>query len=342
MSLKIKEISIPGYERVIHATNNTTNLDCIISIHNTKLGPALGGVRSWNYKNFEEQKNDVLKLSEAMTLKNSICGIDFGGGKAVLNLKNISKTPELYQSYAEVVEILKGDYFTAGDVNTFKEDLIECSKMTKYVYGINIETSGPTAKGLFHAITATFNFINNAQNINGIHVAISGVGKVGGKLAKLLSEAGAKITAANINLELIEKLKKEIKVQVTDPENLFRTKCDIISPCALGGSINESSKNKLNCKAIVGAANNQLDSSDTGEWLLKNNIVYSPDYLVNSGGVIAIASEINKTENFLEKQLLKISSRLKIVLQESKKNKESTDSVAKRIAWERINSLKKN
>ena len=122
--------------------------------------------------------------------------------------------------------------------------------------------------------------------------------------------------------------------------NLIATTLHIKSSPTL--SINESSKNKLNCKAIVGAANNQLDSPDTGEWLLKNNIVYSPDYLVNSGGVIAIASEINKTENFLEKQLLKISSRLKIVLQESKKNKESTDSVAKRIAWERINSLKKN
>ena len=125
MTLKINEISIKGYEKVVHATNETTNLDCIISIHNTKLGPALGGVRSWNYKNFDEQKTEALRLSEAMTLKNSVCGINFGGGKAVLNLKDIKKTGELYQSYAEVVEALKGDYLTAGDVNTFKEDLIE-------------------------------------------------------------------------------------------------------------------------------------------------------------------------------------------------------------------------
>jgi leucine dehydrogenase len=140
MSLKINEISVKGYEKVLHATNETTKLDCIISIHNTKLGPALGGVRSWSYNSFDEQKADALKLSEAMTLKNSICGINFGGGKAVLNLKNTKKTPGLYQSYAEVVEALQGDYFTAGDVNTFKEDLIECSKVTKYVYGINVET----------------------------------------------------------------------------------------------------------------------------------------------------------------------------------------------------------
>ena len=233
MALKINEISIKGYEKVVHATNETTNLDCIISIHNTKLGPALGGVRSWNYKNFDEQKAEALRLSEAMTLKNSVCGINFGGGKAVLNLKDIKKTAELYQSYAEVVETLKGDYLTAGDVNTFKEDLIECSKVTKYVYGINIETSAPTSVGIFNAIKSTNNFINGNSDIKDIHVAISGVGKVGGKLAKLLVEAGASVTAASINSELINELKKEIKIIEVSPENLFKTTCDIISPCAL-------------------------------------------------------------------------------------------------------------
>ena len=337
MPLKLNEISVNGYEKVVHATNKTTKLDCIISIHNTKLGPALGGVRSWEYNSFDEQKADALKLSQAMTLKNSVCGINFGGGKAVLNLKGIKKTPELYRSYAEVVEILKGDYLTAGDVNTFKEDLIECSKVTNYVYGINVETSAPTSLGIFNAIKTTYNFINENDDIKNIHVAISGVGKVGNKLAKLLSKAGASITAASINLELINELKGQINITEVSPENLFKTKCDIISPCALGGSINKSSKKQLKCQAIVGAANNQLDSPETGEWLLKHRIVYSPDYLVNSGGVIAIASEINGTKNLLEKQLEKIGDRLKSVLIESKKNNESTDSVAKRIAWERIN-----
>ena len=152
MSLKIKDIKVKGYERVVHATNEITKLDCIIAIHNTKLGPSLGGVRSWEYNSFEDQKKDVLKLSEAMTLKNSICGINFGGGKASINLSNIKKTPELYQSYAEAVEVLNGTYLTAGDVNTLKEDLIECSKVSKHVYGINLETSGPTSSGLFYAM----------------------------------------------------------------------------------------------------------------------------------------------------------------------------------------------
>ena len=338
MPLKIEDIKVKGYERVVHATNETTKLDCILAIHNTKLGPALGGVRSWEYNSLEDQKRDALRLSEAMTLKNSICGINFGGGKAALNLKNVKKTPDLYQSYGEVVELLKGQYLTAGDVNTFKEDLIECSKVTKYVYGINVETSGPTSRGLFYAIKLTNNFINNSDDLKNVHISISGVGKVGGKLAKLLSKAGAKITAASINYELIKNLKNEINLVEVNPRDLFKTKCDIISPCALGGAINQSNQQQLKCKAIVGAANNQLENPSIGEFLLKNKIVYSPDYLVNSGGVIAIACEINNTENLLEKHLKKIADRLKPVLLESKRNNESTDLVARRIALKRINS----
>lgn len=338
MPLKIKDIKVEGYERIIHAKNDTTKLDCLIAIHNTKLGPALGGVRSWVYSSFENQKRDALRLSEAMSLKNSVCGINFGGGKATINLKNVEKTPQLYQSYGEVVESLKGNYLTAGDVNTFKEDLIECSKVTKYVYGINVETSGPTSIGLFHALKLTNSFVNNSEDLINVHVAISGIGKVGGKLSKMLVKAGAKITVASINFELIEKLRNDISLVEAEPKDLFKTNCDIVSPCAMGGAINQSNKNLLKCKAIVGAANNQLEDPTIAEWLLKNKIVYSPDYLVNSGGVIAIASEINNTENSLETQLKKIADRLKPVLEESIKNNESTDLVARRIAWKRINS----
>ncbi len=338
MPLKFLELRVKGYDRVIHATNETTKLDCIISIHNTKLGPSLGGVRSWVYDNFERQKEDALRLSEAMTFKNSLCGINFGGGKAALNLKGINKTPDLYKSYAEAVNLLKGDYLTAGDVGTSKEDLIQCSKITKYVYGINVETSEPTSKGLFNSIKSTYDFINKKKDLANAHIAISGVGKVGGKLAKLLYINGAKISASSISNEMLDELRKEISFTTVDPENLFQTKCDIISPCALGKAINSKNKEQLKCAAIVGAANNQLDSKETAKWLFDNNIVYSPDYLVNSGGVIAIAAEINKTENLIDQHLKKISDRLELVLLESKKNKIPTDFVAKNIALERINN----
>ena len=337
MAIKIKDIFIKGYDRIIHATHEVTSLNCIISIHNTKLGPALGGVRSWSYKNFNDQLKDTIKLSEAMTLKNSICGINFGGGKATLNLNKISKTKDLYKSYAEVVESLKGMYITAGDVGTSKEDLIQCSKITKFVNGINIETSGPTAKGIFNAMKSANNFINKSYDLSATSIAISGVGKVGGKLAKLLSETGASIIAASADPELITNLKKIIKITEVNPIDLFKSDCDFISPCALGSAINLSNRAKLKCKGIIGGANNQLDTPDTAEWLFKNNILYCPDYLVNAGGVIAIACEINKSENILDSQLKQIGERLTQILIESVKNKKSTEIIAKKIALDRIN-----
>ena len=257
MGLKIKDISIPSYERVLHATNETTKLNCIIGIHNTKLGPALGGVRSWTYNNFEEHLNEALRLSKAMSLKNSVCGINFGGGKAVINLKGIKKNSDLYESYGELVDQLNNTYITAGDVGTSMEDLISINKTTKHVSGIKLETSLPTAKGIFNSINTTYKFLVNKE-LKESTIAISGVGKVGSKLSKLLYKKGANLIVSNIGKDAIYKLRQE-KVLFTETgiDEIFENECDIISPCALGGVINSEIKKKLKCKAIVGAANNQ-------------------------------------------------------------------------------------
>ena len=297
MSLNIREIPVSNYERIIHAVNETTKLDCVISIHNTKLGPALGGVRSWSYDNFQKQLQDALNLSKAMSLKNSICGINFGGGKAVINLKGVKKTSELYESYGEVVNKLNNTYITAGDVGTTMEDLLLINKSTNYVSGIKLETSAPTARGVYNAIKTTHNFLTNKDIKNSV-VAISGIGKVGSKLAKILFEKKIKLIVSNIGKDAFDQLKKNnISFIESNIDSIYEENCDIISPCALGGAINSKNKGKLKCKAIVGAANNQLDSTETAEWLKKNNILYLPDYLVNSGGVIAISCEINNSEN---------------------------------------------
>jgi len=264
MSLKIKDISISEYERVIHATNKTTNLNCIIAIHSTKLGPALGGVRSWAYNNFEEHLNDALNLSKAMSLKNSVCGINFGGGKAVINLKGIKKTSDLYESYGELVDQLNNTYITAGDVGTSMENLISINRTTKYVSGIKLETSAPTAKGIFNAINTTYKFLTNKE-LRESTIAISGVGKVGSKLSKLLFEKKANLIVSNVGRDPIDQLKHDkISFTESDINSIFEQECDIISPCALGGVINSETKKKLKCKAIVGAANNQLDKSGNG------------------------------------------------------------------------------
>ena len=338
MSLKIEDISISEYERVIHATNEITNLNCIIAIHNTKLGPALGGVRSWVYNNFEEQLNDALCLSKAMSFKNSVCGINFGGGKAVINLKGIKKTSDLYESYGELVDQLNNTYITAGDVGTSMENLISINRTTKYVSGIKLETSAPTAKGIFNAINTIYKFLTH-EDLENSTIAISGIGKVGSKLSKFLFEKKANLIVSNIGRDSMDQLKHDkISFTESDINSIFEQECDIISPCALGGVINSETKKKLKCKAIVGAANNQLDKSETAEWLKENNIFYAPDYLVNSGGVIAISCEINNSEEILEDLLSKISDKVLSLLKESEKSSLSTEKIVEDLAWKRINS----
>jgi len=338
MSLNIREIPVSNYERIIHAVNETTKLDCVISIHNTKLGPALGGVRSWSYDNFQKQLQDALNLSKAMSLKNSICGINFGGGKAVINLKGVKKTPELYESYGEVVNKLNNTYITAGDVGTTMEDLLLINKSTNYVSGIKLETSAPTARGVYNAIKTTHNFLTNNDIKNSV-VAISGIGKVGSKLAKILFEKKIKLIVSNIGKDAFDQLKKNnISFIESNIDSIYEENCDIISPCALGEAINSKNKGKLKCKAIVGAANNQLDSTETAEWLKKNNILYLPDYLVNSGGVIAISCEINNSENTLNEKLNEIGKKVLSLLKESQNSSLSTNKIAEELAWKRINS----
>jgi len=338
MPLKIKDMKIDGYERVVHATNENTELNCFIAIHNIKLGPALGGTRSWEYDNQESQLIDVQRLSEAMTLKNSVCGINFGGGKAALNLKGTKKTSDLYQSYGEAVQALKGIYISAGDVGTTKEDLLEIQKETNYVNGIGIETSAPTARGLLNAIKSTCKFVLKKNDLKNIHIAISGAGKVGGKLAKLLHKEGAKLSIANIDQSQLNDLSNDVKFSRVSPDEIIGLECDLLSPCALGNVIHEKNINSLNCKMIVGGANNQLGNESIGLNLKNNNVVYSPDFLVNSGGVIAISCEINKNEKNLENQLNTIGKRTTEILEISQKINKATNTVAKNLAWERINN----
>ena len=273
-----------------------------------------------------------------MSLKNSVCGINFGGGKAVINLKGIKKTSDLYESYGELVDQLNNTYITAGDVGTSMENLISINRTTKYVGGIKLETSAPTAKGIFNAINTTFKFLTNKE-LRESTIAISGVGKVGSKLSKLLFEKEANLIVSNAGRDPIDQLKHDkISFTESDINSIFEQECDIISPCALGEVINSETKKILKCKAIVGAANNQLDKSETAEWLKDNNIFYAPDYLVNSGGVIAISCEINNSEEILEDQLNKISDKVLLLLKESKKSSLSTEKIVDDLAWKRINS----
>ena len=346
-STTIEEINAPGYERVVRGINKDAKLDVIIAVHNTKLGPALGGCRFWNYTNIDEQLTDALRLAEGMTYKNSICGINKGGGKAVINAsvaKNM-KTPQLYKALGEVVEMLGGSYYTAGDVGTDVIDLKYTREMTKYVGGIEIDSSGPTATGLYNAIKSAYNFIyiNDDKEFEDVHFAISGVGKVGSKLVNKLYLDGAKLTIADVNQFAVKRLQADgygspREIEAGSIISIHTIECNIFSPCALGNVINKNTRHLLNCDAIIGAANNQLDDEETDAWLFENNIVYVPDYLVNSGGVIAISAELNNNVNMIDTQLNEIHLRTEEVLTRSAKENIPTGKVSREIAWDRINN----
>ncbi len=339
MPTTIKDLHIKGYERVVKVINDKAKLDAVIAIHNIRLGPALGGCRFLNYANAKMQLDDALRLAESMTYKNSICGINNGGGKAVINAKatNGIKTPELYQALGEALELLDGMYYSAGDVGTSIDDLLQVKLMTNYCGGIK-DSSGPTATGVYNAMKAAVKFTKADDSLDNMHIAISGTGKVGGKLAKLLAGDNASLTLADINQQTLNKLQKDINFQKASDTDIHKTNCDIFSPCALGNAINADTKKQLNCNIIAGGANNQLDNSKTADWLFANNIVYCPDYLVNSGGVIAISAELNNTLDGIDNSLQQIGTRTMEVLVMSKAENISSDKISKKLALQRINN----
>lgn len=338
MAMKLEDISVDGYERVVRVINESAKLDCIIAVHNTRLGPSLGGCRFWNFTIHGEQLNDALRLAEGMSYKNSLCGINYGGGKAVINAMNNEKTPQLYEAFGEAVEALGGMYITAGDVGTLQTDLEYVKQTTDFVGGTEIESSIPTAIGVFNAMKATRAYMYaDDMNFQGVHFCISGVGKVGSTLARLLYQDGAEITCADVNNNALANLSADLLFSEVEVNNAHTIKCDFFSPCALGNVLNAETRSELQCSAIVGAANNQLDNEESDQWLFENNIVYAPDYLVNSGGVIGIAAELEGTMDNIDEQLDEIANKTFEVIQNSIDGNVPTDKISKEMAMERIN-----
>ena len=343
--LQLHDIKISGYERVVRGTNDTTGLNALIAIHNTRLGPALGGIRFKEYESDEEQCVDAMRLAEAMSLKNSLCGINKGGGKATINALGIAKTPELYESFGEFVESLDGLYIAAGDFGTTTEDLIEVNKATRHVGGIKFDSSKYTALGVAHAIIAWKSIALPDVDPSEFYVAISGLGKVGYKLALRLAEQGYPLYVADINSsphKLVEEIGQKTSVYVGNHEDIHETLCHVFSPCALGGVINYETREKLGCRAIIGAANNQVDNLDTVEWLREHNIDYITDYLVNAGGVIAIDNEVSGdcNESTIERMTHDIYVRTNNLMVSKRATGHSFDFEAQRAARKRINDAR--
>lgn len=314
------------HEQVVLCNDPSTGLKAIIAIHNTTLGPALGGCRMRPYRSFEDALEDVLRLSKGMTYKCAAADVDFGGGKSVIiGDPAKDKSPELFRAFGQFVDSLNGRFYTGTDMGTAPEDFVHAMKETNCIvgvpeaYGGSGDSSVPTALGVIFGIQATNEAAFSSKELSGKTYSIQGLGKVGMKVAERLLEEGCDLYVYDINekavASLLEKTKySNGKVIAVSAEELYSAPADVFVPCALGGIINDETIEMLKVKAITGSANNQLLEARHGDLLHEKGILYAPDYIVNAGGLIQVADELygpNK-ERVLQKTEAIYSSLLEV------------------------------
>jgi len=297
----LKQMSINNHEQVVFCNDNETGLKAIIAIHNTVLGPALGGTRMWAYNNEAEALNDVLRLSRGMTYKAAISGLNLGGGKAVIigDSKKI-KNEQLMRRFGKFVNSLGGKYITAEDVGIGTKDMEYVKMETNFVTGIPETMGGSgdpspvTAFGVYMGMKASAKFAYGSDSLQGKKVFVQGIGHVGENLVDYLVKEGAIVSIFDINQERLVECANATGATVFKGNDVYEADMDIYAPCALGATLNTDSISKLKCSIIAGAANNQLeDEMLHGKMLLDKGIVWAPDFLINAGGLINVYSELN-------------------------------------------------
>jgi len=292
------------HEQVAFCQEESCGLKAIIAIHDTTLGPALGGVRMWNYASEEEALTDCLRLSRGMTYKAAVAGLNLGGGKAVIigDAKK-DKSEALFRAFGRFVQSLSGRYITAEDVNTSVDDMEFVAAETKHVTGVSTwrggsgDPSPTTSYGVYVGLKACVLFQLGRKDLAGLTVAIQGLGKVGYYLAKHLVADKARVVACDIDKERASRAAEELGLEIVSTEEIFDVACDVFAPCALGGVVNDRTIDKLKCKVIAGGANNQLQEEKHGHELGKRGILYAPDFAINSGGLINVYNEIGHNYN---------------------------------------------
>lgn len=268
----------------------------IIAIHDTTLGPALGGVRLWNYESDEEALIDVLRLSRAMTYKAAVAGLNLGGGKSVII--GDPKTPRrelIFRAHGRAVESLRGRYITAEDVGTTVEDMDYVHMETSHVVGIAGRSGDPapvTAYGVYRGMKACGEVVYGSGSLRGRQVAVQGVGNVGFHLCENLSAEGAHLFVTDIDLDKIQRAVAAFRAEAVDPDDIYDVKADIFAPCALGGVLNEGTIPRLRVRIVAGGANNQLADDQQDNVLQERGVLYAPDYVINAGGLINVYSEL--------------------------------------------------
>lgn len=342
--------SFNDHEQIVFCNDKDTGLKAIIGIHNTVLGPALGGTRMYNYATEWDALNDVLRLSRGMSFKSAITGLNLGGGKAVIiGDAKTQKTPELMKRFGEFVHSLSGRYITAEDIGMETADMDLVRTVTPYVTGISEEKGGAgnpspiTAYGVFMGMKAAAKYAYGSDNLDGKKVLVQGIGHVGEVLVEHVTNEGGQVIISDINQARLEEVRDKYGATIFTGEDVYAADMDIYAPCALGATVNNDTLGKLKAKVIAGAANNQLaDENVHGQLLRERGIVYAPDFLINAGGIINVYAElenygkpeiIRKTENIYDTTLE--------ILNTADSRGITTHQAALEVAVERIETRKK-
>ncbi len=335
-----------GHERVVFGHDEVTELRSIIAIHSTSLGPAAGGCRMWPYASTSEAVTDVLRLSRGMSYKNAMAGLPFGGGKAVIiGDSRKMKSPELFQAYGRFVGSLAGRYITAEDVGTTTADMEQVARVTNFVSGLGRkpgEAGGDpapkTALGVFLGLKAAVKFRFGRSDLEGLSVAVQGVGGVGYHLCRLLAAEGVKLRVADVRQAATQRVSDEFSAVAVPVESVLSEEVDVLAPCALGAVFNAQSTPHIRARVIAGAANNQLAEEKDGAALQLAGVLYAPDYVINAGGIISVAREYNggATETQVTSEIHAIPGRLMEIFERARRESRATNAVADQMARERI------
>lgn len=337
--------SYDSHEGVHLFEDSASGLRAIIAIHSTSLGPAAGGCRMWNYSSGEAMLRDALRLSQGMSFKNAMAGLELGGGKAVIwGDPRKHKTPELFRAFGRAIESLQGRYYTAEDVGISPADMEFVAEETRYVAGRETgeaasgDPSPVTATGIFRGIKACARRVFDTDSVEGLTIAVQGVGHVGARLARLLATDGANLIISDVNEEALQEVAAETGARVVAPDEITSVEADIFSPNALGGIVTEEMLRDFKARVIAGGANNQLVTRDLGQKLVDAGVLYAPDYIINGGGIINVASEISGTysRDWVDEKLDALIGTLGQVLDCALADGRPTSDVADDMARKRI------
>ncbi len=347
MANLIHNIFSEEHEEVVFCQDKAIGLRCIIAIHNTQLGPALGGVRMWNYESTELALQDVLRLSKGMTYKAAIAGLNLGGGKAVIiaNPKS-EKNEAVFRAFGTFVESMNGRYITAEDVGTDVNDMEYIFMETSNVVGVAKTHGGSgdpspwTALGVLEGIRACVEFKLGRNDLRGLGVAVQGAGNTGRELIELLLENGMHIYVCDIDRSRLERYQNNTDVTIVSSEDIYEVDADIFCPCALGAILNEKTIPKLRCKIVAGASNNQLAGPESGDELYRRKILYAPDYAINAGGLMNVSIEFQGYDEMRANRMIRnIYYIMKTIFQLSAKENLPEYRCADRVAEKRIEEI---